>query len=73
MPGLPTVSIGIQPTTLLINGRGRINNADTRSSETKTPYEIFKVTKGFRYRFRFVNSASHVCPLMLEVNQPLHI
>lgn len=73
MPGLPTLSIGIQPTTLLINGRGRVNNANTRSSETGTPFEIFKVTKGFRYRFRFINSASHVCPLMLEVIKTFYI
>lgn len=25
------------------------------------------MTRGLRYRFRFVNAASHTCPLMLEV------
>lgn len=28
---------------------------------------MFRVERGQRYRFRFVNSMSHVCPVVLEI------
>lgn len=36
-------------------------------SETGTPLEVFRVERGQRYRFRFVNSMSHVCPAQVEI------
>ena len=29
--------------------------------------EVFRVRRGQNYRFRFVNSMSHICPVVLEV------
>lgn len=66
-PGLPTHPIGLRPTNVLINGRGVILDKVTRRPTKRLPIEVFRVIKGRRYRFRFVNSASHVCPMMLEV------
>lgn len=51
----------MNPTSVLINGRGRYN------SSTQTPLQVYKVTEGKFYRFRFINSASHICPLQLQV------
>lgn len=39
----------------------------TRKSTTRTPLEVFRVQYGKRYRFRVINSGSHVCPAVLEV------
>jgi FtsP/CotA-like multicopper oxidase with cupredoxin domain len=36
-------------------------------SITNTPLEVFRVQKGQRYRFRFVNSLSHNCPAQLDI------
>lgn len=69
MPGLPTRGPGITAINALINGRGQYNSPTNGSfSPTNTPFEVFKVQPGFRYRFRFINSASHVCPVQLQVS-----
>lgn len=34
---------------------------------TRTPLEVFRVQDRHRYRFRFINSASHICPLQIQV------
>lgn len=71
MPGLPSGG-GILPLNLLINGRGTF----TRENGTRTnvPREVYRVRKGGRYRFRFINAASHVCPLELQIGgHPLEI
>ncbi|XP_058126505.1 uncharacterized protein LOC131280930 [Anopheles ziemanni] len=60
MPGLPSAG-GIMPVNLLINGRG------TFRGSTQTPLEVFYVRRGARFRFRFINAASHVCPLQLQI------
>lgn len=65
-PGLPTDPIGMRPTNVLINGRGVLLNAN-RTAASRVPIEVFRVNKGRRFRFRLVNSASHICPIMLEV------
>lgn len=43
------------------------SQATTGRSTTGTPLEVFRVERGQRYRFRLVNSMSHVCPAVLEV------
>uniref|UniRef100_A0A182J835 Uncharacterized protein n=1 Tax=Anopheles atroparvus TaxID=41427 RepID=A0A182J835_ANOAO len=60
MPGLPSAG-GILPVNLMINGRGTYNGS------TATPLEVFYVRRGARFRFRFINAASHVCPLQLQI------
>lgn len=71
MPGLPSGG-GILPKNLLINGKGTYTNPN--GTKTNAPLEVFRVRKGGRYRFRFINAASHVCPLELQVeNHTLQI
>ncbi|XP_062546347.1 uncharacterized protein LOC134212466 [Armigeres subalbatus] len=71
MPGLPN-SGGILPVNLLINGRGTWTKAN--GQRTNVPREVYRVRKGGRYRFRFINAASHICPLELQIaNHTLEI
>uniref|UniRef100_A0A8D8I2J0 Laccase-4 n=1 Tax=Culex pipiens TaxID=7175 RepID=A0A8D8I2J0_CULPI len=71
MPGLPS-SGGILPKNLLINGKGTYKYEN--GTATNAPRDVFRVRKGGRYRFRFINAASHVCPLELQIeNHPLQI
>lgn len=65
MPGLRTTG-RILPVNVLINGRGRFFDPKTNQT-TRTPLEVYRVSTGGRYRFRFINSASHVCPLQLQI------
>jgi FtsP/CotA-like multicopper oxidase with cupredoxin domain len=44
-----------------------IEQKTSRRSITETPLEVFRVQRGQRYRFRFVNSMSHICPVSLEI------
>lgn len=68
--------------SMLINGRGRFFNVsevrnfwicdESRFQESDNklsfaPWTIFHVRRGFRYRFRIVNSAFNVCPFQLQV------
>ncbi|XP_071446243.1 uncharacterized protein [Hetaerina americana] len=57
---------GQDPENLLINGKGQFQDRNT-GYMTNTPLEIFTVTPGRRYRFRFINSFSSVCPAQLTV------
>ncbi|XP_058451551.1 uncharacterized protein LOC131430517 [Malaya genurostris] len=71
MPGLPSGD-GILPINVLINGKGTFTKAN--GNRTSVPLEVFRVRKGGRYRFRFINAASHVCPLELQIlNHTLEI
>lgn len=70
VPGLPTRSPGITAVSALINGKGQFHGIN--GAATRTPLEIFKVQPGFRYRFRFINSASHVCPVQLQVSATIY-
>lgn len=59
---------GVAPTNYLINGKGTIReSATTNSKSTSVPLEVFRVTKGQRYRFRLITSVSHACPVALEI------
>lgn len=64
VPGLP--SSRILPASLLINGRGKYRNPNTHGL-TQTPLQVYRVQSGKTYRFRYINSASHVCPLQLQI------
>nr|BCM26535.1 laccase-like multicopper oxidase 2 [Ischnura senegalensis]BDD85289.1 multicopper oxidase 2 [Ischnura senegalensis] len=57
---------GQDPENLLINGKGQFQDRNT-GYMTNTPLEIFTVTPGRRYRFRFINSFSTVCPAQLTI------
>lgn len=65
MPGLPSAG-GILPVSLLINGRGTFEDWDS-GVRTEAPLEVYYVRRGARFRFRFINAASHVCPLQLQI------
>lgn len=41
----------------------------TRKPTTASPLEVFRVQRGQRYRFRVINSMSHVCPALLEIEK----
>ncbi|CRK96923.1 CLUMA_CG010348, isoform A, partial [Clunio marinus] len=67
VPGLRTHQPGLQPTNLLINGKGTTRDLGTRKSTTRTPLAVFYVQRNSRYRFRLVNAMSFVCPVLLEI------
>jgi L-ascorbate oxidase len=54
-----------RPTAILINGKG----VDLRQNSTiQTPRAVFTVQKGFRYRFRLINSGVSFCPIQFIVD-----
>ncbi|PSN51485.1 hypothetical protein C0J52_00762 [Blattella germanica] len=63
-PGLQTHDMFQEPDSILLNGRGRFNN-DGRS--TNTPYSVFRVTKGKKYRFRVVGGMCTSCSYHLSI------
>ncbi|XP_066596752.1 uncharacterized protein [Prorops nasuta] len=60
IPGYSYSGKGQYPESFLINGLGRYRNLET-GSETATPYEVFTVQEGARYRFRLINSIGTSC------------
>lgn len=67
MPGQRNSKLGTNPSSVLINGKGVIIDPIARRPTTETPLAVFRVQKGSRYRFRWVNSMSHICPAVLDV------
>ncbi|CAH2012638.1 unnamed protein product [Acanthoscelides obtectus] len=65
-PGLRTRSTAQQPTSILINGKGRWTDLSAGNTTT-TPLEVFNVKKGYRYRFRMINSMTSACTLGMRV------
>lgn len=65
-PGRLSYNAGQTPDSILINGKGRSINPFTRC-ETITPYEVFKVAAGKRYRFRLINAFATVCPAQFNI------
>ena len=49
--------------SILINGKGQRNN----ESSSYVPLETYVVKKGFRYRFRLINSAIQYCMIHLAI------
>nr|CAI5844810.1 unnamed protein product [Callosobruchus analis] len=58
--------VGQDPESLLINGKGRWTDRKTGET-TSTPIEVFNVKKGFRYRFRMINSMTSSCTMAMRV------
>ncbi|XP_063700380.1 uncharacterized protein LOC134830740 [Culicoides brevitarsis] len=67
MPGLPTRRPGIVPKNVLINGKGVYVDEKRPEQYVNSPIEVYKVKQGSRYRFRFINSGSHVCPVQIQI------
>lgn len=62
-PGLLTK--GSHPEALLINGRGRYLNKQTKEF-INAPISAFHVDEGKKYKFRLIGASSNVCPLQIE-------
>ncbi|XP_046680742.1 laccase-1-like isoform X2 [Homalodisca vitripennis] len=54
------------PEAIFVNGMGRYFNDSIPL--THTPLAVFTVQKGFRYRFRLINSGAHDCPVDLNID-----
>lgn len=68
-PGLPVRGGGmIAPDSVLINGLGQYRKPQTADVFRQIPATIYKVRSGAKHRFRFINSASHVCPVQIQVS-----
>uniref|UniRef100_A0A8D8WQ21 L-ascorbate oxidase n=1 Tax=Cacopsylla melanoneura TaxID=428564 RepID=A0A8D8WQ21_9HEMI len=65
-PGLIHRSAGMHPETYLINGRGLFKEP-TRNLSTNTPYTVFNVKQGFRYRFRLIGAGSLSCAMQITI------
>ncbi|XP_015605758.1 uncharacterized protein LOC107272784 [Cephus cinctus] len=59
-PGLMTRDIGQSADNFLINGKGKWFDRNAKNI-TSTPYAVFDVQRGKRYRFRVINSFCTVC------------
>ncbi|XP_060065140.1 uncharacterized protein LOC132545474 [Ylistrum balloti] len=59
-----------KPASMLINGRGahRVFYNSERSENITTPYEVFNVEHGRRYRFRIISNGILNCPIQLSVD-----
>jgi FtsP/CotA-like multicopper oxidase with cupredoxin domain len=64
-PGVPDTD-GIYPDAVLINGRGIYTNPKTKERTIPPPTRYF-VEPGKKYRFRVINSISHACPVLLQI------
>lgn len=67
-PGRLSYNLGQDPESILINGKGRAIHPLT-GCETRTPYEVFKVAAGRRYRFRLINAFTTVCPAQFNIER----
>lgn len=68
IPGRLSYDLGQDPDSILINGKGRAIHPLT-DCETRTPYEVFKVSAGRRYRFRLINAFTTVCPAQFNIEK----
>uniref|UniRef100_A0A336MJM4 CSON002551 protein n=1 Tax=Culicoides sonorensis TaxID=179676 RepID=A0A336MJM4_CULSO len=64
VPGLPTRKPNISPESILINGKGVFFKSD--KTPTNSPIEVFKVIPSKKFRFRYINSAGHMCPVQIQ-------
>nr|CAH7756548.1 unnamed protein product [Callosobruchus chinensis] len=65
-PGLWTRNTDQDPVNLLINGRGKWINPRF-GNVSDSPFEIFHVEPGNRYRFRMINAMSSPCGCVIKV------
>ncbi|XP_046630301.1 oxidoreductase ptaE-like [Neodiprion virginianus] len=68
-PGLPSRVPGIVPDAILINGFGWYLNgtASEDSVNSSFPLATFHVSRNSSYRFRIINSASHICGFLIQI------
>ncbi|XP_060075142.1 uncharacterized protein LOC132554835 [Ylistrum balloti] len=59
-----------KPASILINGRGahRIFYDREHDENMTTPYEVFHVKPGLRYRFRIISNGILHCPIQLSID-----
>ncbi|XP_069128829.1 uncharacterized protein [Argopecten irradians] len=65
-----------KPASMLINGKGahRFFYDNEQHENITTPYEVFNVEHGRRYRFRIINNGLLYCPIQVSVdNHSLHV
>ncbi|XP_052864087.1 uncharacterized protein LOC128270712 [Anopheles cruzii] len=65
VPGLQSSTVRMD--SILINGRGRHFDEEEQKLQDQAPLAVYRVTKGFRYRFRLVSSGSQFCPFQLQI------
>ncbi|KAJ8298424.1 hypothetical protein KUTeg_024955 [Tegillarca granosa] len=60
----------LNPDSILINGKGRYKEfqAPNTNDSSFTPYEVFNVELGRRYRFRLINNAIANCAVQFSVD-----
>ncbi|KAI5742977.1 hypothetical protein M8J77_013259 [Diaphorina citri] len=63
LPGNRFANTGSLPDTILANGRTQYFYPN--GTGTLTPYSVFKVTRGKRYRFRIIGASCSICPLLI--------
>ncbi|KAJ8683451.1 hypothetical protein QAD02_019243 [Eretmocerus hayati] len=61
--------IGIDPNTLIVNGKGRLERFTRNNKIYYTPTEVFGVNQNQRYRFRLINAGADDCPIRLSIDQ----
>jgi L-ascorbate oxidase len=60
-----------QPAAILINGRGALQAFinSTTNQTYQTPRSVFRVTQGYRYRFRLISSGYLYCPMEFSIDE----
>uniref|UniRef100_A0A8D9B1A8 Laccase-3 n=1 Tax=Cacopsylla melanoneura TaxID=428564 RepID=A0A8D9B1A8_9HEMI len=66
-PGNTYANFGTRTESFLINGRSVFTPAN--GTAPKVPYSVFKVKKGFRYRFRLIGGSCLACPMLFFVEK----
>lgn len=58
------------PKSILINGKGSLQPfyTDNDNTSTYTPNEVFKVKRGYRYRFRIISNGILNCPKRISID-----
>ena len=56
-----------KPNTILINGKGVLNDFNLNGTRIQTPRATFYVEKGKRYRFRVINAGILYCPIEISI------
>nr|XP_040232544.2 uncharacterized protein LOC120955589 [Anopheles coluzzii] len=67
VPGLQSSTVRMD--SILINGRGRHFDEEEHELQTQAPLTVYRVKKGYRYRFRLVSSGSQFCPFQLQIEK----
>ncbi|KAJ8683446.1 hypothetical protein QAD02_019238 [Eretmocerus hayati] len=60
---------GVNPNTLIVNGKGRFHEFKRNNKSYYTPTEIFAVDENKRYRFRLINTGADDCPIRVSFDK----